>query len=74
MKQKNPRSFRLPQDIDKKLRQESERTSIPQTGIIVAALKKWFGYEEITYTIMFPNGKTVATVTADGATDTRESN
>ncbi|MEH1828242.1 MAG: ribbon-helix-helix domain-containing protein [Nostoc sp.] len=69
---KNPKSFRFPEDIDQKLREESERTNIPQTGIIIAALKKWFGYKEITYTIMLPNGTTIATVVADGATDSRE--
>jgi pyridoxine/pyridoxamine 5'-phosphate oxidase len=70
---KNPRNFRLPPDVDTKLRQESARTGIPQAGIVIAALKKWFEYQEITYTIKLPNGTTIATVTADGTTDTRKS-
>lgn len=61
---RNPKSLRLPPDIDERLRQESEETGVPQTGIIVAALKKWFEYEEIIYSVKLPNGKTIATVTA----------
>ncbi|MBD2488982.1 ribbon-helix-helix domain-containing protein [Aulosira sp. FACHB-615] len=66
---KNPKSFRFPPDIDEKLREESERTGIPQTGIIIAALKKWFDYEDVTYSVKLPNGKTIATVTANGTDD-----
>lgn len=66
---KQPRNFRLPPDVDTKLRQESERTGIPQTGIVIAALKNWFKYEQITYTFTLHDGKTAATITANGATE-----
>ncbi|MFN6559993.1 MAG: ribbon-helix-helix domain-containing protein [Nostoc sp. ChiSLP01] len=62
---RTPKSLRLPPDVDERLREESARTGIPQTGIIVAALKKWFEYENITYSVKLPNGTTIATVTAN---------
>lgn len=70
---KQPRNFRLPPELDQQLREEAERVGIPQTGIVIAALKKWLGYEDITYSIKLPDGKTIATVTASGTTNQQES-
>lgn len=57
-----PKSIRIPPEIEAKLAEESRRTGVPQTGIILAAIKNWLQYDDTTYEINI-HGHTIATVT-----------
>lgn len=56
-----PKSIRIPPDIEAELVKESQRTGVPQAGIILAAIKNWLQYDNITYDITI-YGNTIATV------------
>lgn len=72
MSKTTTRSLRLPHAIDEKLQRESERTGIPLTGIILAAVQDWLEYESITYSLRLPSGQFIEITATREATDTRK--
>ena len=72
MSKTTTRSLRLPNEIDEKLQLESQRTGIPLTGIILAAVQRWLEYEDITYSLRLPSGQFIEITAISGATDTRK--
>ncbi|QLE42282.1 hypothetical protein FD723_18860 [Nostoc sp. C052] len=72
MSKTTTRSLRLPNAIDEKLQLESQRTGIPLTGIILAAVQEWLEYENITYSLRLPSGQFIEITATNGKTDTGE--
>ena len=71
MSKTTTRSLRLPNEIDEKLQLESQRTGIPLTGIMLAAIKKWLG-EEVGYSMRLPSGQIIEITVTGGVTDTKK--
>ncbi|WP_190686100.1 hypothetical protein [Nostoc sp. FACHB-110] len=67
------RSLRLPNELDQKLQEESERTGIPMTGIILAAIQSWLNHDNITYSMKMPSGQIIHITATDGKIDQRKS-
>jgi hypothetical protein len=73
MSKTTTRSLRLPNEIDEKLQLESQRTGIPLTGIILAAVQSWLEYKDITYSLRLPSGQFIEiTAISGGAADTKK--
>ncbi|MBN3875269.1 ribbon-helix-helix domain-containing protein [Nostoc sp. JL23] len=68
----SPTSLRLPNEIDQKLRLESERTGIPLTGLILFAVQEWLKYEKLTYSLRMPSGQFIEITATREATDNKK--